>query len=401
MTKIFCIGFQKTGTKSLARALRMLGYSVTGPNLFVSEKTSRPVHELVTGLGDRFDAFQDNPWPLLYREMDRRYPGSRFILTLRDTDDWMNSVLNHFGASYGPMREWIYGYGSPEGRELVYRSRFEEHNRKVVEYFKGRENQLLIMDLGKGEGWDKLCPFLGKSVPAQPFPQENTARARIQTSGGWANVKNIVRSARQVVGHGRRDLYNISRYGRVAPRKFELIYVNPGRIEHYVPDREIVRLTGRDRNRASGMVVDWSRIQNVLELRDQRKFMLCQSHWREGRSWEELGYYEFMSRTNKWGRRTRFQISKRCDKLDSLFEEVKITRQLKTREQLNPGHFREEGGILVHIGPDGEPVFGGHGFHRLSIAKILDLDSIPACVGVVDRTALDSFEECRRRGVSG
>lgn len=31
-TKIFCIGFHETGTTSLAKALRTLGYRVTGPN---------------------------------------------------------------------------------------------------------------------------------------------------------------------------------------------------------------------------------------------------------------------------------------------------------------------------------------------------------------------------------
>jgi UDP-N-acetylmuramate-alanine ligase len=31
-TKVFCIGFHKTGTTSLAVALKTLGYRVTGPN---------------------------------------------------------------------------------------------------------------------------------------------------------------------------------------------------------------------------------------------------------------------------------------------------------------------------------------------------------------------------------
>ncbi len=31
-TKVFCIGFHKTGTSSLAVALKTFGYRVTGPN---------------------------------------------------------------------------------------------------------------------------------------------------------------------------------------------------------------------------------------------------------------------------------------------------------------------------------------------------------------------------------
>ena len=33
------------------------------------------------------------------------------------------------------------------------------------------ENNLLIMDITKGDGWSKLCNFLNKPIPNKPFPR--------------------------------------------------------------------------------------------------------------------------------------------------------------------------------------------------------------------------------------
>ena len=43
----------------------------------------------------------------------------------------------------------------------------------VEEYFKDRPQDLLIIDVTAGEGWEKLCPFLGSPVPDVPFPKAN------------------------------------------------------------------------------------------------------------------------------------------------------------------------------------------------------------------------------------
>ena len=48
--------------------------------------------------------------------------------------------------------------------------RLEGHNKEVREYFKDRPNDLLVMNICAGDGWEKLCPFLDKNIPAGPFP---------------------------------------------------------------------------------------------------------------------------------------------------------------------------------------------------------------------------------------
>jgi hypothetical protein len=179
-TKVFGIGFHKTATTSLAKALSYLGYRVTGPNWVDNRNIAQEVYEMAFDLANSFDAFQDNPWPILYKELDRKFPGSKFILTLRPSGQWIKSVVNHFDEKETPMREWIYGIGRPKGNEDVYIRRYERHNREVLEYFKDRSEQLLVLDITAGEGWTKLCPFLGEQIPAISFPCANTASDREQ-----------------------------------------------------------------------------------------------------------------------------------------------------------------------------------------------------------------------------
>ena len=171
--KVFCIGFHKTGTSSLGAALTLLGYRVGGPfgvrDPMIAE---RSLDEAVARL-ERFDAVQDNPWPLLFREFDERHPDAKFVLTVRPEDEWLESVVAHFGGASTPMRQWIYGAGDPVGHEAVYRDRYRRHNDDVQAHFACRGDDLLVMRLDEGDGWVQLCPFLGVDVPAAPFPHAN------------------------------------------------------------------------------------------------------------------------------------------------------------------------------------------------------------------------------------
>jgi hypothetical protein len=172
-TKVFGIGFHRTGTKTLGAALEILDYRVTGPNGHKDPDISRTVYEKAFGLVPRFDAFKDNPWPLLYRELDERFPASKFVLTVRPTEEWIRSAVGHFGTQSRPMLEWIYGVGYPKGNEDIFIARYERHNREVLEHFKTRPDDLLVLSITEGEGWEKLCPFLGKEVPDVAFPHED------------------------------------------------------------------------------------------------------------------------------------------------------------------------------------------------------------------------------------
>jgi len=178
--KVFGVGFHKTGTKSLGRALEILGYRVCGPVGVRDPEIAAKLPQFAFDYVSHFDAFQDNPWAILYQELDQHFPNSKFILTLRPVDTWIASVVKHFGVKDTPMRALIYGedYAHPAGNETCYIHRYEQHNQAVLDYFKHRPEQLLVLELAEGEGWEKLCPFLNKSIPDCPFPHENNSRMR-------------------------------------------------------------------------------------------------------------------------------------------------------------------------------------------------------------------------------
>lgn len=179
--KVFCVGFHKTGTKSLAAALRLLGYRVTGPNWTNEADIATTAYSRAMAVVDQFDAFQDNPWPLFYRELDAHYPESKFILTTRDVNHWIASVRRYFAGGSSPMREWIYGAGNPEGHEDTYFARYTQHNADVRAHFSGRPSDFLEMDLERGDEWIDLCGFLGHAIPAAPFPTANLGGTRYGT----------------------------------------------------------------------------------------------------------------------------------------------------------------------------------------------------------------------------
>lgn len=178
MRKVFGIGFHKTGTSSLRNALERLGYRVTGPNGVYDRRIAENLDWLTAKLSHRYDAFQDNPWPLVFEKMDKLHPGSKFILTVRDPDAWIRSQIGHFGEEDTPMRKMIYGIGHPKGNEEHFKRTMLLHNEKVLAYFRNRPDDLLTMDFTAGDGWEKLCRFLGRPVPDGPFPHVNKAADR-------------------------------------------------------------------------------------------------------------------------------------------------------------------------------------------------------------------------------
>lgn len=179
--KIFCIGFHKTGTTSLATALTILGYRVAGAVGVRDPDIAHSALTIARRIVPSYDAFQDNPWPIIFRDVDKLFPNSKFILTVREPSSWIDSVVRHFGNKETPMRKWIYGEGSPSGSEDIYLERYARHNADVKDYFAQRPSDLLIMNLLLGDKWEKLCPFLGREVPSRPFPHANKGRTEGQS----------------------------------------------------------------------------------------------------------------------------------------------------------------------------------------------------------------------------
>ncbi|WP_274475253.1 sulfotransferase family protein [Mangrovimonas aestuarii] len=174
--KIICIGWHKTGTTTMGAALLKLGYSVVGARLDLAESLLRGNVSNSILVAQEYNALQDVPWMAMYKELDKAYPNSKFILTVRDEDKWLYSAKKHFGKDYTAMREWLYGKGVLDGNEALYLDRYRKHYEDVYDYFKDRPDDLLIMDFKAGDGWEKLCGFLNCAVPQSNFPHSNKGK---------------------------------------------------------------------------------------------------------------------------------------------------------------------------------------------------------------------------------
>jgi hypothetical protein len=193
MNKIFCIGFQKTGTTSLGMAFAKLGYKVGDVNHELLPDLQKGEFEKIRSIVEQFDVLEDNPWPVLYQQLDDYFPGSKFILSVRDEKNWIKSVVNHFNGTPSEMNRFIYEVPFPAGNEAIFLDRYRKHNEEVMDYFKNRKDDLLVIDLEKDDAWSKLCPFLQIAVPAFPFPHANKG-AYTKVEKGWQYIWKRIRA---------------------------------------------------------------------------------------------------------------------------------------------------------------------------------------------------------------
>lgn len=198
--KVFGIGFHKTGTTTLDIALKELGYNVLGSRTDLANTLSKGKLEEIFQVTDQYDALQDNPWPLLYKQLDLRYPDSKFILTYRDEQSWINSIVNHFGTDNTMMRKLIYGIGHPKGNESTYLEKYQRHNREVQEYFKNRPNDLLILNWKEDSNWEKICKFLNLPIPTKNFPHANKGNYLIPFKYHQKIVKTKIKVLKMIKG---------------------------------------------------------------------------------------------------------------------------------------------------------------------------------------------------------
>jgi len=173
MEKVIVIGMQRTGTTTLGQALIILGYNVVATVKGLDKYLLTGDKSKAIEIASQYDAFQDLPWIFLYKDLDEKFPNSKFILTIRDEESWLKSMLNHFGDSNTNMRKWAYGAGTPKHHEDLYLKAFRNHHKDVLDYFKDRQSDLLILRTGKDFSWSKICEFLSLPIPNRSFPYEN------------------------------------------------------------------------------------------------------------------------------------------------------------------------------------------------------------------------------------
>jgi 3'-phosphoadenosine 5'-phosphosulfate (PAPS) 3'-phosphatase len=194
--KIFGIGLSKTGTSSLAQALEILGYRTRDyPGL--AQYLPGDLATLDPALLENHDALTDTPIPSLYPALDARYPGAKFILTVRGMDGWLKSCQKQFTEKHaaalaaGHHQLFTDLYGCTVFDDTRFRQGYAKFVGEVETYFRDRPDDLLIIDVTAGEGWEKLCPFLGKPIPDLPFPKANVTQIR------WMKIEDVIAIARE------------------------------------------------------------------------------------------------------------------------------------------------------------------------------------------------------------
>ena len=168
--KIIGVGLNKTGTKTLNTSLRHWGF-----RHFSIDKDAVQLYidgniKGLLQLVEQYDSFEDWPWPLIYREIDQAFPGSKFILTRRkDSETWFRSLCDH-AELYHASRTWkaVYGYENPKKHKREHIEYYENHNRGVREYFRDRPDDLLEVCWGKGTGGTSLRGSSERSGPRSP-----------------------------------------------------------------------------------------------------------------------------------------------------------------------------------------------------------------------------------------
>lgn len=191
------------------------------------------------------------------------------------------------------------------------------------------------------------------------------------------------------------------RYGRDRPRSLERIWVEPRQIRRAIIHPSDLRpdlAKGADERPFwiargwRGRVVtqtQFAAIESHLRpLQHNIKLEACRRHWSEGLPWDATGVYESFFESIREGQQkdectSREDVLDRYARLDIIFAQVKAERRLRSQIELFPWQERELGGIEIHIGPDGEPIFGGSGNHRFAMSLVLGLPKIPAMLGFV------------------
>jgi hypothetical protein len=161
------LGLGRTGTSSFCTALRLLGYERVKHNPTFAE------------LKD-LDGGADAGVLVFYKYLDYKFPGSKFVLMVRELESWLESVEYIFDRhpitsrdqDEAIMRRMLLGETVRFERDKAIAAR-ERHHADVRRYFADRPDDLLEMNIVAGDGWETLCPFLGLPIPDAPFPHRN------------------------------------------------------------------------------------------------------------------------------------------------------------------------------------------------------------------------------------
>lgn len=205
--KIFVVSLHRVVTRSTDMLLSMLGYRTVHYPKFHG---GRNLHEAVKGLEqdpeavvdvmapviDQFDAVSDVPFPTLYRQLNERWPGSRFILAHREPDGWVAGVRGmlrdrklspfvriQYAPYIGPEHDTILDVSDAELYAMYF-----EHLDRVHWYFHeelGEPEKLCTVCVHDPEPGETICRFLGHDPLPLPRISGKDPQGEVTVARTW------------------------------------------------------------------------------------------------------------------------------------------------------------------------------------------------------------------------
>ena len=115
------------------------------------------------------------------------------VLNTRPVDDWyasMSSTILHARATFDPQNDrdawaaWMRNEFDSDF-EANGRKAYIRHEERIKKAMKDKGADLLVYEVK--EGWDPLCRFLGKEIPQEDFPRQDSWMA-YKKDPTWENV---------------------------------------------------------------------------------------------------------------------------------------------------------------------------------------------------------------------
>ena len=196
----------------------------------------------------------------------------------------------------------------------------------------------------------------------------------------------------RIISAGTTIISNKIKFGIRAPKRKELIYIDPNDITgHLSPKikKELFYKTGL--NCAAIVNGNWDLKTQNVDFKNKTVFESCYMHWVEGIPWRQTPTYKHYEQLLRKGEPNYFdsikELKSRYHKLDLIYYEVLKKRKMSTNiEDL----------VIINIRSDGSLIWGPDGRHRICIAMIANLEFMPALIGYVHPNGLDKFQTLRK-----
>jgi len=196
--QVIGVGFGRTGTNSLKQALETLGFGPCHHMFEIRENPEQIPYWSAAARGeipdwdDVFVNYQSAvDWPSVryWREITSHYPEAKIVLSVRDRENWFESVhktiypamcerenigpgdrRDMLDMAYETVVEQTFGGRMDDQNHAI--SIFDAHIKEVQGSFDAE--RLLTYEIS--EGWQPLCEFLGVPIPDIPMHRTNTTK---------------------------------------------------------------------------------------------------------------------------------------------------------------------------------------------------------------------------------